>query len=318
MRAINCNLCGSDEYALVDAHRKDKYCRPEVEVRAVICKHCGLVYVNPQIDESELHNLYATNYAETRHDLPDEKVLQRMEAMAEERWKWLEKRAPMNGHGGKVLDMGCSAGSLLNAFQKKGWDAYGVEPTPHYAEFARERYGLKITTGFLEEANLPSSYYDMVTLTQTLEHLADPTQALLRIRGLLKDGGLVYIDVPNIVKPKHFRFFEAPHLYTFSPNTMSLLLRKTGFEPIIIENGWDVRAVARKGGTVGNIDFSSQGDDYKEIISNLKWRHARLWLHLAQGWLTSKVSLTIRRTFGESAGRKILGLIKRLLHQTEG
>ncbi len=317
MRAINCNLCGFNECVLIDSHRKDKYCRPEVEVRTVICKNCGIAYVNPQIDETELHNLYATNYADTRLNLPDEKVLQRMEAMAEERWKWLEKRAHVNGNAGRVLDMGCSAGSLLNVFQKNGWDAYGVEPTPHYAELARKRYGLKVTIGFLEDSSLSADYFDMVTLTQTLEHLADPTRALNQLWSLLKDGGLIYIDVPNIVKPKHFRFFEAPHLYTFSPTTLSLLLRKTGLEPIYVENGWDIRALARKGNLADNIDFSTQGDNYQQIISGLRWRYVNLSLHFTKGWLINAVSLTVRRIFGESAGRKILGLVKRLLHQTE-
>lgn len=314
MRYIICNLCNSNEYVLIDCHRKDKYCKPEIEIRTVICKICGLVYVNPQPEDAELHNLYSATYAGVRSDLPTEKRLLQQEREAEGGLRWIDKRVSIGDRTGKVLDIGCGVGSLLNAFSKRGWDAYGIEPTPHYAELARERYGLKVITGFLEDANLPCCYFDMVTLTQTLEHLTDPTQALMSLRNLLKEEGVIYIDVPNILKPKHFRFFEAPHLYTFSPNTLSLLLRKTGFEPIDIENGWDVRALAKKSSVASNIDFSiTKGDDYNEIISNLKWRHIRLVLHLAKGRLTIGISFAIRHIFGESAGRKILELIKGLL-----
>lgn len=315
MRNVKCNLCGSNEYIPIDTHRKDKYCNPEIEVRTVICKNCGLVYVNPQPEEAELRNLYSTTYAGVRSDLPSEKRLLQLERMADGRLRWIDERVGVSDRTGKIMDVGGGVGSLLNAFKKRGWDAYGIEPTTHYAEFARERYRLKMTTGFLEDGNLPNSYFDMVTLTQTLEHLPDPTQALITLRKSLKDGGIIYIDVPNILKPKHFRFFEAPHVYTFSPATLSLLLRKTGFELIYIENGWDVRAVAKRSNMKGNIDFSAEGDDYKEIISNLKWRYILLAGRKIKikllGIPIGAVSSGITYVFGEQKGREIKERIKK-------
>ena len=312
MRHIQCNLCGSDKYAVINSHRKDRYCRPEVEVRTVICKTCGLVYVNPQLDDSELHSLYSTTYGDAPAELTNRKKLERKEIAAEWSVRWIYKRAGISDKLGKVLDIGCGMGALPHAFQKRGWDAYGVEPTPHGAQFAKERFGVKIMSGFLEDTHLPSSYFDLVTLVQTFEHLADPSQALIIIRNCLKDEGLIYINSPNILKPKHFQPFEAPHLYTYSPNTLRLLLKKAGFEPIVIEGGRNALALARKGRS-SRIDFSSEGDDYRKIMGSLKWRYPRLTLQFVWERLDIAIGFLIRHIFGQERGRKIIKSIKRLL-----
>lgn len=311
MRYVKCNLCGSDEHVVIDSHRKGKYGKPEAEVRAVICKTCGLVYLNPQLDDVERCDIYSAGASNIPHEA-DEKYLQMKETGAELILKWLNERVNLHDKPGRVLDVGCGFGSLLHAFQKYGWDAYGIEPATNYAEFARENYGAKVTVGFLENSNLPSSYFDVVTLAHSLEHFSDPTKTLTRIRSLIKDEGQIFIEVPNILKPISFRCFHALHLYYYSANTLGLLLRKTGFELIEIDGRGDIWALARKA-TAGTIDFLTEGDNCREIISGLRWRSIRIIPALVRRWLIRSVSLSTRRIFGENRGQKILELIKRLL-----
>ena len=317
MRYVKCNLCGSDEHVVIDSHRKGKYGKPEAEVRAVICKTCGLVYLNPQLDDAERHNIYLTNYAGNSPCAPDENLVRMKETGVELTLRWLNKRVSLYDKPGKVLDIGCGMGSLLGGFKKRGWDTYGIEPTPYYSEFAREKYGAEVITGFFEDANLPSSYYDMVTLSHCLEHLPDPTQTLTRVRSLLKDEGLIYIGVPNILKGGRFRWIQAPHLYYYSSNTLRMLLRKTGFEPIEIDGRGDIRAIAQKG-IIEKVDFNTAGDDYREIIRVLRWRSVRIVPIVVRRWVVGSVSRSIRRMFGEQRGRKILELIKRFLPRHGG
>jgi len=310
---VKCNLCGSDDYELLDSHRNDRACKPEAEVRTVICKTCGLVYINPQIDSTELQKLYSDNYAGTRpSSVPDEELLRRKEAGTEWILGWLDERVSLYDKPGKVLDIGCGMGSLLGGFRKRGWDAYGVEPTPYYSKFAREKYGAEVITGFFEDVSLPGFYFDMVTLSHSFEHFPDPTETLTRIRSLLKDEGLIYVGVPNIFKLGHFKCFQAPHLYNYSANTLGLILRKTGFEPRDIDSSGNIMALARKG-IISKADFNIVGDDYREIISSLRWRSVRIIPALVRRWLIRSVSRSIRRMFGEQRGRKILNLIKKLV-----
>jgi 2-polyprenyl-3-methyl-5-hydroxy-6-metoxy-1,4-benzoquinol methylase len=315
MQYVTCNLCGSDDSVLIDARRRDSYRHPEAEVRAVICKTCGLVYLNPRLDDIERHDLYSTGTSNVPH-APDEKYAQMKEAGAELILRRLNERVPLHDKAGKVLDIGCGTGSLLGGFQKRGWETYGIEPATNYAEFAREKYGVKVITDFLENASLPSYYFDIITLSHALEHLPDPAQTLASARSLLKDEGLIFIEVPNILKPISFRCFHSLHLYYYSPNTLSLLLRKTGFEPIELDARGDIWALARKA-TVRSKDFITEGDDYREVISGLRWRRVRIIPALMRRWLNSSliraVSYSIHRIFGEQRGQKILNLIKKVL-----
>jgi len=91
-----------------------------------------------------------------------------------------------------------------------------------------------------------------------------------------------------------------------------MLLRKTGFEPIEIDGRGQIRALARKA-TVSTIDFNTEGDDYKRIISNLRRRYIRIITVRVRNLVASPVSLSIRLVLGEQRGRKILNLIKKLV-----
>jgi uncharacterized Zn finger protein len=47
MEYVSCNLCNSDDYIIINSHYNDRFCNPEIEVRTVICKNCGLVFFKP-------------------------------------------------------------------------------------------------------------------------------------------------------------------------------------------------------------------------------------------------------------------------------
>ena len=258
--------------------------------------------------------LYATTYAGTRSYQVSERELRARDNFLERRVQWIDQKLNLSRQPGRVLDIGCSLGSLLKAFQKRGWDAYGIEPTPHYAEIARKRCGDNIFTCFLEDADLPRSYFDIITLTQTLEHLPNPVQIMAIIRNLLKDDGILYIDVPNVLKPHNFQMFVAPHLYSYSPNTLSLLFRKAGFQPVNIESSWHIKAIAKKCDIASNINYSVEGDNWQKVSGNLKWGYVRLMPRLIILKLITLITGTIRYILGESRGSNIIEAIRGFLH----
>ena len=53
---------------------------------------------------------------------------------------------------GRALDVGCATGRLLEGLRARGWEAYGVETGAAAAAHARERLGLDVRTGSLEDA----------------------------------------------------------------------------------------------------------------------------------------------------------------------
>ena len=144
--------------------------------------------------------------------------------------------------GLEVLDIGCGWGQALLYFQKKGMNVYGFDPAPEAVEYVKKQKVNALVAGMNKMDVFKGKRFDVVTLLNVLEHLADPVAILKEIRSsVLKKGGLVAIEVPN-----EFNAFQtaandlynlqewwvAPpgHLNYFNPSTLANLLEGTGFQ----------------------------------------------------------------------------------------
>ena len=135
----------------------------------------------------------------------------------------------------RVLDIGCANGALLGALRRLGYrDLLGVDPSPGCARTAAERHGVDVQVGTL--ASLPHDVgtADVVCLTGVLEHVLDMDGTMTVVRGLLRPGGLVYLDLPDAsrycdpyVGP--FEDFSSEHINHLSPTTLRRLAARHGF-----------------------------------------------------------------------------------------
>ena len=142
---------------------------------------------------------------------------------------------PYRGDG-RVLDVGCGSGAYLHRLKQWGWQAYGIEPSEHGALQA-QALGLEVEHGMLEAGRYANAYFDVVRLSNVLEHLTDPLAVFREIDRILKPDGLVYITVPN-TRSAVFRLFrehwyalETPrHVILYCPKTLETLAQASGFE----------------------------------------------------------------------------------------
>ena len=142
---------------------------------------------------------------------------------------------------GRVLDVGCGEGALLDILASQGWEGIGVEPGPSFAQAARER-GLTIIQDVLSGAMDKLGQYDLVVMSNLIEHLVDPERAIEQAFSLLRPGGMLYCAVPNDFSPlqtiaareKNLRqwWISPDHLNYFSSGTLAELLRGKGLEII--------------------------------------------------------------------------------------
>lgn len=96
----------------------------------------------------------------------------------------------------RVLDIGCGFGESLGYHRNRGCDAHGVEADANILRVA-ERYGLNVRHGLFDARHYAPRSFDVVTLNQVIEHVADPAQVLAGIRQVLEPGGLLVLSTPN-------------------------------------------------------------------------------------------------------------------------
>ncbi len=225
---IPCNLCGSDEAEEIGSRDRDG--RP---LRTTICRRCGLVWSNPRPSEDEVRRYYSREYRldYKGHRTPSLRHTARSGRGALNRYKVL---APFLKAGDRVLDAGAGGGEVVYVLRRRGFDASGLEPDEHYAQYARAQLGVPVDTGFVQDIAFPEHTFNVITMFHALEHVEDPTRILRTLRTWLVESGLLLVEVPNVearcVSPAH-RFHFA-HFYNFNRDTLEAFGRKTGFVPL--------------------------------------------------------------------------------------
>lgn len=243
---VACDICGSyDSEVIYTKGRGDV-------VQNVVCKQCGLVYVNPREPEGQIEDQYLSgefSLSARNAALPDSAKLSELSGVARRRYKVLRKFT--GGKAGRLLEIGCSVGAFLDVCQQDGWRVVGYEPDPECARFGSEKFGVDIRPEvFRGKAGGADGKFDAVTMFHVIEHLSSPRKTLGDIYRLLDDDGLLVLENPAIDEPyggdlNHF--FWKPHIYSFSSKTLPALLGDIGFEVIDISfYAWFMVTVARK------------------------------------------------------------------------
>jgi SAM-dependent methyltransferase len=139
---------------------------------------------------------------------------------------------------GRLLDIGCGNGDFLAVARSAGWEAHGSDPDAA-AQAAARRRGFDVRLGGAEAWTDEQGTFDAVTLNHVLEHVHDPLKTLRDAFLLLRAGGQLYIETPNIDAAGHeiygmnWRGLEPPrHLVLFNHDSLGGALAQTGFANI--------------------------------------------------------------------------------------
>jgi SAM-dependent methyltransferase len=143
-----------------------------------------------------------------------------------------------NSPKGRLLDVGCGNGDFLLFAQRAGWEAIGVEPDPKAVEVARAR-GLTVHLGTLETLHEAPESFQGITMNHVIEHVHHPRATLEHCYRLLKRGGWLWIETPNLDAQGHARYGEnwigldtPRHLVVFTDRSLLRLLEEVGFARI--------------------------------------------------------------------------------------
>jgi len=135
----------------------------------------------------------------------------------------------------RLLDVGCGDGAFLTVARECGWLASGVEPDPVAAGMAR-RAGFEVHAGSVETLAGQSGTFDAITLSHVIEHVHEPVRTLRTCLELLRPGGWIWIETPNLdseghrIYGGHWRGLEPPrHLVMFDRAALEQALLSAGF-----------------------------------------------------------------------------------------
>jgi SAM-dependent methyltransferase len=140
--------------------------------------------------------------------------------------------------GGSLLEVGCGAGMYLDLMRALGWPrVVGVDFSARAVSQARDVLGLEVYCGELHDQRFPPDSFDAVSLSHTLEHVADPVGLLSEIRRVLKPGGRLAVIVPNgeslasRVFREHCLLIDTPrHLVIFTKRSLALAFGRAGLD----------------------------------------------------------------------------------------
>jgi SAM-dependent methyltransferase len=235
---VPCPLCGGEQ-------RKRLYTEHGA-IGIVRCLGCGLLYACPRVKSPE--QAYwgdAEAYAEEARLIFEGKATHHRDPNYLEELRLIQRFQP----AGRFLDVGCNMGMLLRHVRRMGWEAVGVEPSPSLAKLATERWGLRVYNCFLHE--LPKEEegaFDVIALSDVLEHITEPLPFLSDVRRFLADTGVLYVKVPNgrwnLFKqqalgllgrrPTQGIWDSYEHVVHYTEETLRAMLRRGGFQPCLV------------------------------------------------------------------------------------
>jgi len=152
---------------------------------------------------------------------------------------------------GRLLDVGCSVGLLLETAREAGWSVVGTDVSPWAVEYTRSR-GFEAHLGVVQDLRLAPASFDVVVLNHVIEHVPDPAGVLQACRRVLKPDGVLFLGLPNfgsvmaqIEREQWPALQPDEHIWQFSRRTLTRLLRQNGFVPRKWETGLQPRNYTR-------------------------------------------------------------------------
>ena len=197
------------------------------------------------------------------------------ESTRDRRLKYLDQNIPEKA---AILEVGCSSGFMLIPYHKKGNICTGIEPSGFFSHYVRDQ-GIEIFTSIEELIqNAPDKKFDIIMHFFVLEHISEPLAFLKNQLALLKKGGKIIFEIPNVADAL-FTIYDIPafekfywsiaHPWYFSEDSLKFLLNQLD-EPfdILFDQRYDLSnhmTWARDGKPGGMGKYTSKlGSDLEE------------------------------------------------------
>ncbi len=230
--SIKCPVCTTESFSAwgrVDIYNIER------------CQGCGLGITSPFPEQKQLVAINQETY-----------LLEQRITTYRSRYEYFKKRYQRQLHdiksfkpSGKLLDIGCNIGVFLSEARAASFETTGIELNRECAEYAQSHFNLSVHSDYLDNIAFEADSFDVVTMYDVLEHIPDLHSMLAEIRRVLKPGGLLVVQSPNLdslmadLSKSAWGWLSPPdHLYHFTPGALSSLLVQTGYDVQLVKT-WE-------------------------------------------------------------------------------
>ena len=259
----NCPVCGNSERDLLHSDLWDRvfFSAPGLW-NSWRCRQCESAYLDPRPTEDSIGLAYRRYYTHDEQSSAPRAPSFRMKfgnGYRSERYgasvtpasrlgKYIGRIPPIGWgidnqyrylprHRGRVLDIGAGGGDWLELARSSGWQVASVEPDP-VARERSQKNGIEARSS-PEDWLASGDQIDAFTINHAIEHVPDPQAPLNAAFRLLKSGGQLFVETPNIDALGHRIFgrdwvaLDPPrHLVIFNRKSLHELVKSAGFHRI--------------------------------------------------------------------------------------
>jgi SAM-dependent methyltransferase len=140
---------------------------------------------------------------------------------------------------GKVLDVGAGDGKFLHFLQRRGFQVRGTTTSQRSATAAQSLFGLRLDVSETLDQQIAHAPFDIMTYWHVFEQLENPSHHTSRWPTLVRPGGFIVIEVPNIhslgarlCSRSWLGGDSKHHVNQQPPEAILAMLRDLGFDPV--------------------------------------------------------------------------------------
>ena len=220
---IECKVCKNKDKAEFDVAFK----KGDLEI--VKCNKCSFVFIPPYFRKQIKYTDYKGESVLNQIRLGNDWLKFQRHHL---RFKPIKKYKSK----GKLFDLGVGWGHFLYTGKLRGYEVEGIEISKYPYIYAKEDLKLNVQHIDFFELKEKKSYYDIITLWDVLEHIDNCDKTIEKCSGMLKEGGIIVIQVPQIdsyFAKKHkekWKMMGLDHVNYFSKKTITNLLEQNNME----------------------------------------------------------------------------------------
>ena len=215
------------------------------------CLNCKTVYVSPRLKSEYLKRLYRDEYYSEMYAKSMIPVFEKRKNLIGQRK--CDQVTSFLSKTGRVLDVGCGIGEVIDVFKDRGWDCAAIEMNRTAIDWVRQ-LGINVFDGPLT-VYPADEQFDVVMAWGVLEHVEAPHDFLKKVLAQLKPGGIFASEVPSgqcllvdycrrALKDPGRIIMGEQHIVLFSIEAYEEIHLKAGFEKLHVQtNGLDVETI---------------------------------------------------------------------------